>query len=406
MKLFTFVLFALVHSTCLAQDVDYVIKDVSVIDMATGKVKADQSVALHKGKIIAMGKQLPKTITGKITIYAAGKYLIPALYDMHVHWPSQGVDTFMGLNLAAGVTTLRIMNSEPEAVAAKKNWLYPRMVVGFPVSKTTHASVANMPIWVDSIKMAGYDFIKVFSIADEPSFNALTAAAKQKGLSLCGHAPGNVAAQKVMQSGYTSIEHVGYFDKAIGSSLDSLINIAKANKTAMCPTLDWNLMALYYYNATDMPARAGYSRGMKYYAAHWDSTYNKDKKALGDNLVKYQDFAAKQLAAKLQVLKKLDSAGVMIIAGSDSEEPYQTPGFNLIEELKLFTKAGMSNFNALKTATINAATYLKEHKTRGTIAVGKSADVVLLKQNPLADLNNLSTVEMVWKDGKLVRIDK
>jgi imidazolonepropionase-like amidohydrolase len=223
------------------------------------------------------------------------------------------------------------------------------------------------------------------------------AAAKKYNITVCGHALGNIPATKVLASGYKSIEHVGYFDKAkTPEQLDSLLTLAAKHKVYICPTLDWSMMVYHTIPKDNLTYRSGYQIGNHLYENTWKKAYAETSQTILGNEEKYKNIFRTQLATKLNVLKLAKNKGIKIIAGSDAEEPYQTPGYSLIEELKWIQKAGFTNKELLQMVTTNAEAFLKE------IGIEIKPAYIILDKNPLEDINNLNTVTGILKGGKLV----
>ena len=112
-------------------------------------------------------------------------------------------------------------------------------------------------------------------------------------------------------------------------------------------------------------------------------------------------FAAKEFQKDLEVVGAMQKAGVGILAGTDTSNPYCMPGFSLHDELGLLVKAGLTPMEALQTATLNPARFSGSEKDFGTIEVGKVADLVLLDANPLDDIANTKKINSVIYGGKL-----
>jgi hypothetical protein len=286
---------------------DVLIKNVSLLRMKNDKIEKNITVGLKDGKIIYTGKftEAQKAVQ---TIDGTGKFLMPALYDMHVHWPDNNAPRFFQLQTLAGIGTSRIMSSEPATIHFKNNKeaVAPRLIVGFPVRSSLDIAPEKAAYLVDSIKNAGYNFIKLYSIKNEILFDAVMAAAKKNNLVVCGHALANIQPEKLMASGYRSIEHVGYFDKIKSeTALDSLLDIALKNGTFICPTLDWTNMVYHSYAKDSLPLRAGYAIGQKLYHTQWDTTYAATTKQLGADEKKYKDYMANDVAKKIKILQKI-----------------------------------------------------------------------------------------------------
>ena len=93
-----------------------------------------------------------------------------------------------------------------------------------------------------------------------------------------------------------------------------------------------------------------------------------------------------------------DNEALLLLSADDGI--FNVPGFGLLEEMKIYKNAGLSNYQILKIATLNAAIYFKNEKNSGTLEVGKKADLVLLNANPLSDIENCRQVEGTFVNGK------
>jgi imidazolonepropionase-like amidohydrolase len=398
--LFTTIAFSLSIFT-FAQKTDFniVITNVNFIDVNRNRVIEEKDIVIKDGNII-LTKIDPKKLKYQKIIDGKGKYIMPALYDMHVHFPEQNPERFFQLQTAAGITNCRIMKSNKETVAFSKSAKnIPVMKISYNFFGNESYKTDSVATVINSLKTKGYDFIKIFDVKDEAFFDAIMAAAKANDLMVCGHALGKINAKKLLLSGYKSIEHVGYFDKAKSpESLDTLINLAVKNNVFICPTLDWVMMGYHAAPKDSFQYRTGYAIGNKLYGNVWDTTYDNTHKQLGTQAEQYKKFAIADVAKKIGLLIKMRAKGVKIIAGSDAEEPYQTPGFSLIDELRLIQKAGFTNAELLKMVTTNADLFWNK-KTKQT-------DFILLSKNPLDNISNLESVEYVIKGNEVIDTKK
>jgi imidazolonepropionase-like amidohydrolase len=379
---------------------DLIITNINVIDMSSNKVIPNQYVYVKNGTTVVTKERIQSAAPPKKHIKGIGKYFMPALYDMHVHFPDQNAERFFQLQTAAGITNCRIMKSTKETVA------FSKMAKNIPAMKISYNFFGNETYKTDSIatvinslKAKGYDFIKIFGVKNEEQFDAIMLAAKTNNIMVCGHALGKINAKKLLASGYKSIEHVGYFDKAKSpESLDTLIDLAVKNNVFICPTLDWVAMAYHAANKDSFQYRAGYAIGTKLYGTEWDTTYTNSTKQFASQEKQYKDFADKDVEKKIAILAKMRAKGLKIIAGSDAEEPHQTPGFSLLDELKQIQKAGFTNAELLQMVTTNADLFWNKK--------AKQTDYILLAKNPLDDINNLGSVEYVIKGNEIIDTKK
>jgi imidazolonepropionase-like amidohydrolase len=374
---------------------DLIIHNTNLIEVNTGKIIPATNVYIKNG-IAEITNKMIKTIAPKKQIDGTGKYFMSALYDMHVHFPEHNAKRFFQLQTAAGITNCRIMKSTKETVAFSKTAKYiPSLKIAYNFFGDETYKIDSIPLIIQSLNAKGYDFIKVFGVKDEAFFDAIMASAKANKIMVCGHALSKVPAKKLLASGYKSVEHVGYFDKIQSpEALDSLMDLAIKNNVFICPTLDWLTMGYQAANKDSFVYRAGYAIGTKLYGTEWDTTYTNNTKQFGGQEKQYKDYADNSLAIKLNVLAKMRAKGVKIIAGSDAEEPYQTPGFSLIDELKLIQKAGFTNAELLQMVTTNADLFWNKKL--------KQTDYILLSKNPLQNIANLETVEYVIKGSEVI----
>ena len=193
---------------------DVVITNVTVINVSSGKTEKPKNVYIND-KGIEISTEKKKVSASKVQINGTGKFFMPALYDMHVHYPEYNAERFFKLQTAAGIATSRVMKTLPEDPLVDTvhfDLPYLKLAYNFFGKETyTADSVATI---INSLKLKGYHFIKIFGIKNEAYFDEVMAAAKKNDITVCGHALSNIPAQKLLSSGYKSIEHVGLFDKA------------------------------------------------------------------------------------------------------------------------------------------------------------------------------------------------
>ena len=402
-----FIFLALSWSSAFAQNkdsYDVLITDVNIIDIKTGKISANETILIKNGRAekIVGNVKMPAP---KVQIDGTGKYLMASLYDMHVHYPDNNAARFFELQTAAGISHCRIMKSSTETFSKADNKI-PEMKTAYNFFGNETYSIDSVAPVINSLKTKGYDFIKIFGVKDEAQFDAIMATAKTNNLVVCGHALSKVPAKKLLASGYKSIEHVGYFDKAkTPAALDSLIDLAIKNKVFVCPTLDWVTMGYQAANKDSFKFRAGYEIGKKLYGTYWDTTYTNNTKQFGGQEKQYKEFADKDIEKKIAILAKMRKKGLKIIAGSDAEEPYQTPGFSLLDELRLIKKAGFTNKELLQMVTINASEFYNFTPNPNTSKIKiapPKASYILLTKNPLENINNLETVEYLIKGAEVI----
>jgi imidazolonepropionase-like amidohydrolase len=418
-----------------------IIVHVAVIDVVTGGVRRDASVVVEGDRITQVrssrGVKIP---AGARVVDGTGKFLIPGLWDMHVHTffgeqAPAGRDITLPLFVANGITGVRDMGSELEAVLQARaeiaggTLLGPRMIVAGPMldgPKTQFpASIAittpeDGRRAVDMLVSRGVDFIKIQSYVPRDAYFAIVDECKKKNIIFVGHVPDAIRGAEASNAGQKSFEHlIGIFEgsstaedellkgpKSPGKFLDTydapkeaaLIALLAKNQTWQCPTLFWE-RGQWLVDAIDVSK----DPDAKYVPALWrDELWPRFTKSI----VKEMDtdplaVREKFVEHELDIVRKLHAAGVPFLAGTDTPAGVDViPGFSLHLELQRFVDAGFTPLEALQTATINPARFLGKTADFGTVEKGKMADLVLLDANPLEDIRNTQRIAGVVLAGR------
>jgi len=419
-----------------------IIHNVTVIDVAAGALLSHRTVLVRDGKIEEIGdsSQGFGTKLKGTHVNGTAKFLIPGLWDMHVHmvfgdWFARGKEVTLPLFVANGITGVRDMGGELDVLqqwrkeVSAGTLIGPRMVISGPMldgpqprfpSSIAVKTPEDGRRAVDDLKARGVDFIKLQSLIPREAVFAIADEAKKQGIPFVGHVPDSVRASEMSNTGQKSFEHlIGIFEGSSpledefikGEKNESkflstydparaaaLVTLLAKNHTWQCPTLVWerggNLIELTDF-AHD--ARA------KYVPAHWkDVTWKKftdeiERDFNSDDLATREKFVAKEL----EVVNAMHRAGIPFLAGTDTPPGvYIFPGFSLHEELQRFVAAGFTPLDALQTATLNPAKFLGMEDRLGTVDKGKLADLVLLDANPLDDIRNTQKIAAVIVNGR------
>ena len=416
------------------------IVNVTLIDVKSGAAQVHRNVVVRNGKIdnVLYTSEVKGKLPG-IQVNGTGKYLIPGLWDMHVHmvfgdWFPRSKEITLPLFIANGITGVRDMGGELEVLQewrkeiAAGTLIGPRMVISGPMldgpqprfpSSIAIKTPDDGRRAVDDLKKRGADFIKLQSLLPRDAVFAIADEAHNQGITFVGHVPDSVRASEMSNAGQKSFEHlIGIFEgaspfesqflkgpKSPGKFLatydDSLaaqlFALLAKNQTWQCPTLVWerggNLIELSDF-AHDPRA--------KYIPAYWkDVTWKRftdqiEHEFNTDDLPTRMRFVQKEL----EVVNTMHRAGIPFLAGTDTPPGvYIFPGFSLHEELQRFVAAGFTPMDALRTATLNPAKFLGMENDVGTIEKGKLADMVLLDANPLDDIRNTQKIAGVVANG-------
>jgi len=414
------------------------IQHVSVVNVETGRIQKDVTVLLADGSIVAIDKNVSvgpaKVVDGK------GKFLIPGLWDMHVHCCNSG-DHFFPLFLANGVTGIRDMGGPLEDLKTCRSnvesgiILGPRMVFSGPIVD------GPKPVWkdisiavitpeegrkaVETVQRSGADFVKVYSLLPRDAYFAIAIEAKKRHIVFAGHVPDLVTASEASDAGQKSFEHLlsvlrgcsakesdlrgkpvpaktklqvihEVIDSYDARKANDLMAQFGRNGTWQCPTLTV-LHSLAHLD--DLAFRNDFR--IVYLppdiAASWNPTNDFRFKAFTPD-----DWKAMRLAFAVdcKLVGMMSKSGVGLLAGTDTPNPYCFPGFGIHNELALLVQCGLTPLQALQTATINPAHYFGWEKTMGTVEVGKVADLVLLDANPLDNIHNAEKIEAVFVRGR------
>jgi imidazolonepropionase-like amidohydrolase len=429
-----------------------VFQHVTVINVLNGSPLTDRSVAVAGGKIIAVGPAATvETPAGAKVVDSTGKYLIPGLWDMHVHFVFRN---YGPLFVANGVTGVRVMWGNPQGLPhniwrkefSQGKAVGPRMMIAsnivdgpnpiWPGSLVVHNAAEGREA-VTAAKRAGADFVKVYELLPTDAYLAIAAECKAQGIPFAGHVPQRITALQASDAGQKSIEHLTGIRTACSTREDDLMQArlktleksngvetvrtvlerqrdilretfsetkAQAlfarfnqNGTWQCPTLT----VLHAIAWLDDPAFINDPR-MKYLPPYIRTAWD-PKRDFRFRSMKPSDFAQqkKDFETSYALVAAMNKAGVGLLAGTDEMNPYCFPGFGLHDELGLLVKAGLTPLEALRAATINPARYFGKDQSLGTVESGKDADLVLLDANPLNDIHNTTKIRAVVADGRL-----
>jgi imidazolonepropionase-like amidohydrolase len=256
-------------------------------------------------------------------------------------------------------------------------------------------------------KDAGYDFLKPYSRLTRENYDALVVAGKKVGLPLMGHTPVALTLTDVIDAGQTTIEHLDGFSEAAQRAdspfptVDSRTDIPawKSIDDARLPVIAnamrdanvWNcptLVVLQKWSQGDEAAALLSRPEMRYVSpfmrANWSPS--SPMNYLARLPASYVTAAHEALPFQQKAVRALRDAGAGILAGTDMGNPFVIAGFALHEELAYLVGAGLTPYEALRAATIDAARCMDAENEWGSIAVGRRADLVLLEANPLDDV--------------------
>jgi hypothetical protein len=410
------------------------IRNVTVIDCVGHKPESNMSVLIQDGHIKALGRGL-RAPAGATVLDGTGKYLIPGLWNMHVHlggYPE--ARSALSKYLAQGVTGLRDMGSPLDDILRLKREvdegtiLGPHMFVSGPIVQgplpfqmPVFISVKNVTEareTVDMLQNRGVNFIKIQDAIPHEIYVAIAEEAKRVHLTFAGHIPPTVTPEEASNLGQHSIEHFGgrFWGVLVGSSRQELR--LQAQEVQMYQDI---LAALEHKAPPPSPnMRAPFTSSLiesydNQKALALARLFRKNDTWQCPTLVALQTlwddaeaqytpedmaWARRVLDRDVALVSVMQKAGVGLLAGTDLA-PDAKSG-TLHDELAALVDAGLTPMEALETATRNPAKFLGRLNSLGTVEQGKTADLVLLEANPLADIHNTRRVFAVILGGQLL----
>lgn len=437
---------------------DLVITGGQIVDLQTGQLINGHSIVINGNRIDAIveSEDVPESSR---EFQAEGLFIIPGLWDMHAHalydrWPLTDNGElytwgpYMDLMLAHGVTGFRDMWGIPETIRQARAEIAsgeragPRFIAAgltmgwfeYMAGLEKAQTEAEARALVRKAKADGADFIK-FGLYN-PAFllAPVVDEARTLGLDVVGHVPTDMTAFEAAETGMRSLEHSFGVIQGCTANGDELIEMArlefKESGTFSFPLIlhTHPLFAEFDEAACSQQAKqlARQEVWLGPTVALWEAKANavnidietdprfdlvnaedrdtwigsqeywrKRTKETGDLTQRLYD-------VRLRLIKTMHDNGVPILAGSDFMNFSATPGMGLIDELSNYQKAGLSPLDALRTATVEPARYLRQTDDFGAVESGKIADLVVLSKNPLEDIENVATTYAVVAGGALL----
>lgn len=436
--------------------------NVNVIDAENG-LRENMTVIVKDDRILRMTKSDSIQLSEENEIIdGSGKYLIPGLWDAHVHFAyiESLAPTMFDLFLAHGITSVRDTGGKIEFV---KEWKAkadanptgaPRVKIAGPLLdgvpnvydgsgpsrpplSVGAASVEEAIKIVDELVEQGVDLIKAYEMLSPEQFRAVTARAKEKGLKVTGHVPLSMDVISASNAGMNSMEHLRNLELSTASNADELFaqrqKVLKEGKNLPGGDLRSKIHELQRTSAYDnqddgkidqvldvlakndtwqIPTmalntgfterhfmRSDWAESLKLLPGDISKNWSESIATFGDREI--SEASKKRSEWCLAMVDKINKKGIKIMAGTDCPIFFLTPGFSLHEELAVLVQAGLTPLEAIESATLNPAEYFDLQNELGLIKEGFIADLLLLEANPLDDIKNTKTINSIVKNGKL-----
>lgn len=445
----------------LSLEAGIVIENITLIDAKNG-TRTNQTVSIENGVIQSIGSAKLDMEDSQI-IDGEGKYLIPGLWDAHVHLtfiPEIDHETHFKLYLKNGVTSIRDTGAILSKLQPSLNFIeenpnttprlfyagplidgadrvYKGMEPGFPNLSIGIDETSNIPEVVDGLVKEGVTFLKSYEMLTRETYLELLKVAGQNGLRVTGHVPLSIDLEEAIEAGLGGMQHVRNMDLACAKDADNLLDdrqVSLENEASIagselrthihssqryyaidntdderCLRIIMKLSEYGVFQTPTLTINTFDSR--RFYAdPKWRETYQELPEAAENNWMqgslKLANIDVTENAKKfddwsLSLVNKMHQEGVKIIAGTDTPIGYLTPGYSLHKELELLSEAGLSNMDVLRSATITPAEFFGMENQMGTIEVGKLADLVILDKNPLTSISNTQSIHRVIVKGRI-----
>jgi imidazolonepropionase-like amidohydrolase len=437
----------------------FLIQNVSIINVKNGQILSDHSILVSDGKIksILPTKELDIIDFSEI-IDAKGSFVIPGLWDMHAHLranklpPEIITDWMMPLLVANGVTGVREMTSScetedqgPVCLEQMREWQEeiemgtldgPRFLSlsSFQLNSPREHDYRKKEIkqMIETFAEQNIDLIKIYTGLSPKAYNRVIHEAKKHNIPVGGHIPLRMTISEASTKGLKSLEHARDFlfdcfpdSKSFRKSAKSqdppidimydmvdefdekkcqkIFQVMIKNKTWYVPTHLTRRMEAFADNFEFIND----NRNQYIPKMLLDSWKNDADRVIAIDSTKYgRDAFMKFYRKGLEITGEAHDAGVRIIVGTDGGDSFVYPGFGVHDELRELVKAGLTPLEAIQAATIHSAEFLNLQKSFGSIEVGKKADFILLKHNPLVNIENTQTMKAVIYRGEYFNSDK
>ena len=441
-----------------AQSDELAIVHINIVNPGASAVQPERTVLVRGGTIVSVSPskftEMSKTVE---VVDGTGRYLIPGLWDMHVHFRDAQRD--LKMFVANGVLGIRNMGGAAADVyplreeIAKGQRLGPKIlasgaIVDGPDSFSNPAFTVSVRTpeegreAVRTHKKEGADFIKVYDGLSRNEYFAIMEEGKLENIPVAGHLPAAISARDASNAGQRTLEHG--MPLAAGSTIegeyikwgvdrsvleealrtknfglipakiardntamldhfeqqraDETYKLLAKNNTFLTPTLVTQRSLTFIDDLARTPdART------EYVSAEELNGWKPENGLLTKyRTPEYIAMRKRQYARIMGKIPKAQALGVHFLAGTDVTIPYTYPGFSLHDELKLLVQAGLTPMQALETATSNPAALLGLSKTWGKVEPGYTANLLLLGANPLVDIENTQKIDAVIANGKLL----
>jgi len=463
LKKLTFILFLVTIISCSEQVTisknAFVIKNISIIDPIDGFQSVKHVVVEHDLIAMILDKNYKFLANEDKIIDGSGKFLIPGLWDAHVHfsYDKNLTSSMPRLFLAHGITSVRDTGGPIDYVLKAKEFslnepmkspnifiagplidgspnVYNDSSPSFPLLSIENQDIIDIESNTMGLIDKGIDFLKAYEMLNENQFLAITKIARKQNLKVTGHIPLSMNLFSAVNSGLNGMEHLRNLELSIASNAEELyeerIQMLRNPNGLLGSTLRSSIHSKQRMSAIDSVDNNKFEEAANLLASKnvWQTP----------TLILYRSYAQKshlnpsfllelnklpqqvkqkwsnEIAASdtiidkssvrysnwiVDAVSKLHKNNVPFMAGTDTPIGYLIPGRSLHRELEILVESGLSNLEAIKTATVNPATFFGIENKVGRIKNGFKADLLILNSNPLNNISNTQNIHAVIKNG-------
>lgn len=444
------------------------ITNVTIADVEKEQLIANQTVVIENGIISKIKKSNKITIpVNAEVINGENKFLFPGLVDSHIHFFQNGglytrpdainlqkvksyqdeielaqndMEAKLRRYLQNGITSLVDVGATYNFLKQRKNFknkpYSPTVFMTGPLLTTYKPKVYNNlgddePFILTTTPEKGVeivreqvknnaDFIKIWYIvgtdglSDEesakknlPIVKAIINEAHKNNLKVAVHATERITAQLAVENGADFLVH-SVQDEIVKKDF---VQLLKKNKTVLCPSL---IVSAAYFNTFGQ--KISFSNHELLKADPYQLGSLLDLRHISDTATvnRYKNFAnSKQSIERIKKreaiskanLKILSDAGILIASGTDAGNIGTLHASSYLTELKVMKESGMSNWKIIQASTVNGAKIFDKENELGTVTEGKKANLILLNQNPIENLDHLTKIHTVFNNGKAIKPD-
>lgn len=414
-------LFLFVLVSCSSPDERYhiVFEDITVVDTKNSELVNHQTVYIKNDRIVKLTPyNQDEEPIADIRINGAGKFMISGFWDMHVHscWKEELDRTVFPIFFRYGITGIRDMGGSLEILNTFKQRAihhpssYPNLYGAGPILDGEHpihpsvslsVSAENFRSVLDSLRNSQVDFFKTYSLLSRSVMDSIATYSRAHQIPFSGHISEYITPEQASELGYKSFEHLNKLEDLAkdSSRLKVLFGLLKKHENWLCPTL------IMYKRKSELTTGQYFNHSLfevldNDLKAEWESVKERATAKTQEEV----DQSKARYNMHRELVKAFYDNQIPLLLGTDfAGMPFVYPGYSFHEEMQLMQEIGVPEFEILKMATLNPALYLGISDAYGSIEKHKVADLVILNANPIADIKNTLSIDMVLKSGKIVR---